>query len=551
MARTKISEFSATAADNTDIDNIDIAEGCAPSGINNAIRELMAQLKDFQTGAAGDPFNGAVNGTVGATTPAAGAFTTLSASSTVSGTGFSNYFASPPAIGGTAAAAGTFTNLAYTGTLTGGTGVINIGSGQVYKDASGNVGIGTSSPRNKLDVAGGVITGVGNISGQADNSAFSIWGGHSTLNGSYVQLWGASSANPNLLIFGNSNTERMRLDASGNLGLGVNPSAWAAGKTAIEMPGGISLSQSGGYTQLSNNAFLGASSWIYKANGQAALYNQHEGKHLWYTAPSGTAGNTVSFTQAMTLDASGNLALGQTSASYKLDVNTTGGSVATARLLGNDQANVRLRFENSGGRTWELVGGLPGANNTNFSLRDVTGGTTPLTVDSSGNLLVGTTTTSIAGSGAYFSNIGQLNLSQGSGGGFAQFKNNVGTVIGSISNSANTSTAYNTTSDYRLKENVAPMQNALDFVRQQRPVTYTWKADGSAAMGYIAHWMEEDGAGQCVTGEKDAVDEEGNPKYQGIDTSFMVAPLNAAIKELADMFDQLKAEFDAYKAAHP
>lgn len=69
MARTKISEFSATPNDNTDIDGIDIAEGCAPSGINNAIRELMSQLKDFQTGSAGDPFNGAINGTVGATTP--------------------------------------------------------------------------------------------------------------------------------------------------------------------------------------------------------------------------------------------------------------------------------------------------------------------------------------------------------------------------------------------------------------------------------------------------------------------------------------------------
>jgi len=69
MARTKISEFSATPGDNTDIDGIDIAEGCAPSGINNAIREMMAQLKDFQAGSAGDPFNGAINGTVGATTP--------------------------------------------------------------------------------------------------------------------------------------------------------------------------------------------------------------------------------------------------------------------------------------------------------------------------------------------------------------------------------------------------------------------------------------------------------------------------------------------------
>ena len=54
MAKTKISEFSATPANNTDIDSINIAEGCAPSGINDAIRELMAQLKDFQTGAVGD-----------------------------------------------------------------------------------------------------------------------------------------------------------------------------------------------------------------------------------------------------------------------------------------------------------------------------------------------------------------------------------------------------------------------------------------------------------------------------------------------------------------
>jgi hypothetical protein len=78
MPRTKISEFSATAGNNTDIDGINIAEGCPPSGINDAIRELMAQLKDFQTGSAGDSFNGPI----GSVTPAAGAFTTLSASST-------------------------------------------------------------------------------------------------------------------------------------------------------------------------------------------------------------------------------------------------------------------------------------------------------------------------------------------------------------------------------------------------------------------------------------------------------------------------------------
>jgi hypothetical protein len=69
MAKTKISEFDSTPANNTDIDNINIAEGCAPSGINNAIRELMSQLKDQQTGASGDNFTVGGNLSVtGATT---------------------------------------------------------------------------------------------------------------------------------------------------------------------------------------------------------------------------------------------------------------------------------------------------------------------------------------------------------------------------------------------------------------------------------------------------------------------------------------------------
>ena len=91
------------------------------------------------------------NATVGATTANTGAFTTLSASSTVSGTGFSTYLASPPAIGGTAAAAVSSTALSYSTTLTGGTGIVNLGSGQFYKDASGNVGIGMT-PSLPLDI---------------------------------------------------------------------------------------------------------------------------------------------------------------------------------------------------------------------------------------------------------------------------------------------------------------------------------------------------------------------------------------------------------------
>lgn len=120
MPKTKISEFDTNPDNNTDINSINIAEGCAPSGINNAIRQLMSDLKEFQTGAGGDSITAVgvfsdtisektsaagvtvdgvllkdgivtapVNGTVGATTPSTGAFTTISASgdATFSGTG--------------------------------------------------------------------------------------------------------------------------------------------------------------------------------------------------------------------------------------------------------------------------------------------------------------------------------------------------------------------------------------------------------------------------------------------------------------------------------
>ena len=106
-----------------------------------------------------------------------------------------------------------------------------------------------------------------------------------------------------------------------------------------------------------------------------------------------------------------------------------------------------------------------------------------------------------------------------------------------------TATQYNTSSDYRLKNNIQPMMGALAKVAALKPVTYKWNADNSDGEGFIAHELAEV-CPHAVTGAKDAVDAEGKPQYQGIDTSFLVATLTAAIQEL-------KAEFDAYKASHP
>lgn len=118
-------------------------------------------------------------------------------------------------------------------------------------------------------------------------------------------------------------------------------------------------------------------------------------------------------------------------------------------------------------------------------------------------------------------------------------------VVGTIT-IGSSSTAYNTSSDYRLKENVAPMTGALGLVQQLKPVTYNWKSDGSSGQGFIAHELQAV-VPDCVTGEKDAVDEEGNPVHQGIDTSFLVATLTAAIQELKAELDATKAEVQALK----
>jgi hypothetical protein len=171
-------------------------------------------------------------------------------------------------------------------------------------------------------------------------------------------------------------------------------------------------------------------------------------------------------------------------------------------------------------------------------------------IDTSGNLLVGQTSWSFASNGTQIAANGRIyNTSNtdynlelaGSTSARIRFYTSAGgsgTTVGSITVSGS-ATTYATSSDYRLKENVAPMQNALATVAALKPVTYTWKADGSDGQGFIAHELQAV-VPDCVTGTKDAVDKDGNPQYQGVDTSFLVATLVAAIQELKYEVDALK-----------
>jgi hypothetical protein len=121
-----------------------------------------------------------------------------------------------------------------------------------------------------------------------------------------------------------------------------------------------------------------------------------------------------------------------------------------------------------------------------------------------------------------------------------------GTLVGRVDVTAS-STSYVTSSDYRLKENIAPMTGALNKVALLKPVTYTWKVDGSDGQGFIAHELAEV-VPDCVAGEKDAVDTDGNPIHQGVDTSFLVATLTAAIQEQQALIESLTERITALES---
>ena len=131
---------------------------------------------------------------------------------------------------------------------------------------------------------------------------------------------------------------------------------------------------------------------------------------------------------------------------------------------------------------------------------------------------------------------------------FIRFSNGA-TAAGSITTNGTTSTSYGTSSDYRMKENIQLMSNTLEKVLQLKPCTYNWKQEfgGSSGQGFIAHELQAI-VPDCVTGEKDAVDADGKPIHQGIDTSFLVATLTAAIQELKAIIDTQAAQITALNA---
>jgi hypothetical protein len=445
-----------------------------------------------------------------------------------------------------------------------GSSIFYISGSEQMRLTSTGLGIGTSSPGFKLQVIG---TSQLSLSAAGTQQVLQLNNSDTTAGTQAVKLGfsssGVTKASINAAVYGNdymtfnvgSDTERMRIDASGNLGLGVTPSAWATYK-AFDLGTQGSIASTSTQMTMFQNAYWNGTAMTYKASNAAGSYNIVNGQHQWNIAPSGTAGTAISFTQAMTLDESGRLLVGTTSATgAKID---SQGAVAGALEVFNGQntsadaaAITRLTLGSQGGN-WYIENQRSGAplcfNN----------GTERARIDSSGNLLVGTTTSyarfvSVGGgtgspAGAFLNNsssqevAGFLNQASGTSTLLTFFSGSFATQVGSISTNGSI-TLYNTTSDYRLKTVIGDVTGSGARIDALEPVEYEWKSSGERTRGFLAHKFQEVYPGS-VTGEKDAVDAEGKPVYQNMQasTSEVIADLVAELQSLRKRVAQLEGK---------
>ena len=254
------------------------------------------------------------------------------------------------------------------------------------------------------------------------------------------------------------------------------------------------------------------------------------------------------------------LGIGTASPSTTLDVSFAGGMLRAGGAGGNNllqsySGSVGLGLWAGGVSQIYGTGDLSFVAGVTIGTGLPTGGTTVATMFSGGGMAVGTTNTDPAGSNVSgfaiqnsgftsIQNAANTALALGASGNssFLQVFRNAGALAGYISVTS-TVTTYNSVSDYRLKENIQPLNNSLDLINKLKPCTFTWINNKTKGDGFIAHELQSL-IPIAVQNEKDSVDENGNPMYQAVDMSRIVPYLTKALQELSD-------KFDAYVASHP
>jgi hypothetical protein len=381
---------------------------------------------------------------------------------------------------------------------------------------AGNVGIGTSSPAQKL---------------------------HISNNGNAYQLIDSSGiANGYNAATLYKNSERQyRVGTLGTVGgfaggaLVVYDETAAAWRMVINSAGNVGI----GTTSISGK--LSINGEVYAAAGSVSgvAYGFYPKGTYGNTGMFSPAANTVAFAttggERVRIDSSGNVGIATSSPNFPLSF---GANVGKTIAL----------FENAGTSVYGIGMGGAGSAGDPYRTKLFSNGSERMAITDTGNVLVGTTTSSAkVTSSSSASGYNYASVSVGNQPDHIVFKADA-TTTGSITRVGGTGVAYNTSSDYRLKEDWVAVADASTRVNALKPVNFAWKVDGSRVDGFLAHELAEV-VPEAVTGEKDAVDAEGKPVYQGIDQSKLVPLLTAALQEALARIETLEADVATLKGA--
>lgn len=420
---------------------------------------------------------------------------------------------------------------------------------------SGNVGIGTSSVKAgyKLDIAGSANASGSFVSGGGTFNQTTV--GNKTLlfyntgsgegviqSADDTSTFTSMGISKDVLRFATQNAERMRIDSSGNVGIGVTPShaldVYSAANGVIRVGGGNATNQGAAYyVKNANNSNAQAA-----FGDRARIFGGTPDQFVSIFTSALPLTFDVNGSERMRIDSSGNVGIGTTTPASTSGKNLTIGGIEPSLVL---NATDGRSFSIASGNNYQYAP-------STLSFIDNTAAATRMVIDSSGNLLWGKSSTanelttdgailyknaSGGGSTAYFTNGGSgtaMAVGVQADANAIQFFRS-GSSVGSISLTT-TATSYNTSSDYRLKDIDGPITNSGAYIDALKPVQGSWKADGSRFIGLLAHEVQEVSETLIATGEKDG------EEMQAMDYSApeIIANLIAEIQSLRARVAQLE-----------